>query len=204
MSKEYIPRIVLEYKGKKYKLLSFWFGNDGSIYFHIYRKKGEKPMGNNGVFDNTIDFTKFTSQSFDENKISFHPSGYIHQTNNKGERKKDKIIGSKFNSIAFKLLFVVCPPNPEALPILNVCNKFRDIIIGLPNDYTPFHLDFGIHNKKRKLILKEDKQLVERIYFSNKEVPYNLIISCCDVVIPTGLESIAKSPPFTVALYNTD
>lgn len=114
-------RFGVLWKGEVYDLLSVYTGKDETVYVTTYDKhgkvgntrlptRGERSMGA------TVDLTKIKTYVFEQNKVSFHPSGYIHMTDKKGGRlhQFDTQIGIAFNKIIdCCTLFSYYPTTPE-------------------------------------------------------------------------------------------
>jgi len=151
-----VTRIIFEYKNRFYKYLNFFLDKkDNSFYFHLYEAKGNKikspkiPLENR--LDNKICFDDFICTDFERNKISFHKSGYIHSTDNKGIRFRDGIVGIPFDYIEKSLLVLVLgPPEIESLIEFQKINNETDIIIKLPSDIKPFTVNFEIFRKTKQ------------------------------------------------------
>jgi hypothetical protein len=146
-------RIILIYKGKTYKLMSFFVNKDNSFYFNIYHKPGQLLMiPNNSISLNpnflTINPNIFKHTSFEENHISFHESGKIHL---KGKNNSQIKVanGIPFSTINNNLqILVIVPKNPINLLECDKPDPDRDLQINLPINIQPFTLNFWLHNKK--------------------------------------------------------
>jgi hypothetical protein len=129
--------------------------NDNSFYFHLY----EEANGNLKTYEVTslengttkIDLTNLTEHDFKRNKISLHESGYIHSTNQSGNRLKDNVIGIPFKEIEISnLILLIFPKKIDWLEEVNQLNEMRDVFIELPNTTQPFSLNFEIFRKSSK------------------------------------------------------
>jgi hypothetical protein len=143
-------RIIFKYKDRFYKFMNYFPDKkDNSFYFHIYDNKSENlrvpniPLAKRG--DNKIDFNDFVETEFKRNKLSFHQSGFIHSTDNNGNRLQDGIIGIPFEKIAKSLLILVLGPKKiDSLTEIQQIRENTDIIISLPDNISPFTLNFDV------------------------------------------------------------
>lgn len=122
---------------------------DNSFYFHIYSDKKENlkipgtPLEKRD--DNRIDFNDFIETDFKRNKLSFHQSGFIHSTDNSGKRLQNGVIGIPFERIDKSLLVLIL--GPKKIDYLAEIQKIRentDIVISLPDNISPFTLNFDV------------------------------------------------------------
>lgn len=212
MAKKRKPsRIIFGYKNRNYKFVSFFVDkNDNSFYFHLYRKLGETLMSsgnsNNNESVKHIHFSSFKPTDFEENKISFHESGYIHSTDKYGHRYKDGVVSIPFRDInSYMFILVLAPRNPEELIEIHKLDDTRDIYIKLPDTINPFMVQFAIIKTGTSLLpLIPDNQniLSGLIYcqYDNKE--NGLLIALTKVLNKTGKDKF-DWPPFTLILKRT-
>ena len=149
-------RIIFKYFGKFYKFMNYFPDKkDNSFYFHIYQGVSQNIKIPNIPLEkrenNIIDFNDFVETNFKRNKLSFHESGYIHSTDNKGNRFQNGIIGIPFDKIDNSLLILVLGPKRiDTLIETKKVNKKTDLLINLPLDIKPFTLNFEIYRKSKK------------------------------------------------------
>jgi hypothetical protein len=199
MAKQKSCRIIFEYRGKYHPFLSFWVDkNDNSFYFHIYRRPGETPMSSNdGPIQNgsRIDFQLFKPTGFNENKMSFHGSGYIHSTDKYGRRYRDGVRGIAFQKIETYLCFLlVAPPNPAHLVEIPSIDVNRDLQIHLPDDVAPFALQFTIIKKGTKTLPQipiEECLFKEFIICEFTDKQFNLLLAATKVLKGQALEDVS-------------
>jgi hypothetical protein len=151
MPRDVPVRIEFIYRGDIRKLLSFFTGRDNSFYFHPYRPSEapwhtQLPRGETSPSSKQleIDFTKFRPSSFAFDKISFHPSGFIHLKSLAGERYVDGIRGPQFSDLPLPYDFAVFVPCELTQLPLHTPGKYMDIQIELPDDVPPFYSTFSI------------------------------------------------------------
>ena len=204
-------RIIFGYKNKNYKFVSFFVDkNDNSFYFHLYRKLGEKLMSsgksNNNESIKQIHFSSFKPTDFEENKISFHESGYIHSTDKYGHRYKDGVVGIPFRDISsYMFILVLATKNPEELVEIHTVDNARDIHIKLPDTIHPFMVQFAILKKGSSslpLIPANQNILGSLIHCDYNDKEYDLLIALTEVLNKTGKDRI-DWPPFTLILKRT-
>jgi hypothetical protein len=128
---------------------------DNSFYFHIYDEAYENirvpntPLENRN--DNLIDFNDFKTTNFKRNKLSIHESGYIHSTDNYGNRFKDGIRGIPYNEIDKSLLILILAPKKiENLIEIENPNIKPRIQFDLPSEIEPFTIHFEVYRKAKK------------------------------------------------------
>lgn len=127
---------------------------DNSFYFHIYEEASQNIKIPNIPLekreDNKIDFKDFVETNFKRNKLSFHKSGYIHSTDNEGNRFQDGVVGIPFEKIDKSLLILVLGPKRiDTLIEIEKINKKTDLLIDLPSDINPFTLHFDVFRKSK-------------------------------------------------------
>lgn len=199
-------RIILSYKGKNYKLLNFFVDKkDNSFYFHFYRKQGELPrepdVPLNMKEDKTIDFTKYHVSNFFTNKVSFHESGLIHYTDDKGGRLK-KGGGVPFSEIKSTLeFFVVVPRNPvEMVELKGATDPRRDWHIAIQY-HEAFLFRFFLHKIGTPIAIELPGNILEDgcVVFRYDDKDFELLIGMTKVFKAEGVETV-KWPPFTLML----
>jgi hypothetical protein len=149
-------RIIFKHLDKFYKFMNYFPDKkDNSFYFHIYQEVSQNikipniPLENRENF--IINFKDFVETNFKRNKLSFHESGYIHSTDNKGNRFQDAVIGVPFDKIENSLLILVLGPKRiDTLIETEKINEKTDLLINLPLDIKPFTLNFEIYRKSKK------------------------------------------------------
>lgn len=201
-------RVVLEHRSKRYKLINFFPDRrDNSFYFHIYRKPGEKikqpetPL--NQKPDRRIDFGAYYPVDFDENKISFHESGFIHSTDRQGNRFSDGVVGIPFAEIG-KLTPILCvaPRDPRCLVPAGKPDSTRDITLHLPSAVEPFALHFGIRRKgfaDLPAISTTEQMLPGFIGCSWDDKDFELLLTPKKVLRSNDDQEVSW-PPFTLVL----
>lgn len=198
-------RIIFGYKNRNYKFVSFFTDKkDNSFYFHLYRRPGETPMEPKIPLhergDSKIDFTSYHQTNFKENKISFHKSGYIHSTDNQGNRFKDGTIGIPFETIdSFLFILVLAPHNPTEMIKLDKIDSTRDVHIGLPDNIEPFAVHFAVYKRNtnpKPNVLHRIGRIIKCEY-NNKD--FGLLICLSKVLKATGIDKV-NWPPFTLVL----
>lgn len=148
-------RIIFRHQGKFFKFMNYFPDKkDNSFYFHIYEESSQKLKIPNIPLqerkDGMIDFGDFEDTDFKRNKLSFHQSGYIHSTDENGNRFKDGVVGIPFNSIEKSLLILVLGPKKiDKLVEIETTNMKTDILIELSTDITPFTVNFEIYRKTK-------------------------------------------------------
>lgn len=156
-------RIIFRQAEVDYKFASFFVDkNDNSFYFHLYEEADANYKSYNLSAENgatKIEFDNFKEHDFKRNKLSIHPSGYVHSTDRNGKRLKDNIIGIPFVEIeTSKLILVLAPKKIDELIKIDPVNPLRDIIIILSKDINPFTLNFEIFKKSELENLATDHE----------------------------------------------
>jgi hypothetical protein len=163
-------KIYFKYNGVLYKLLNvFADKKDNSIYFHLYERANRK-LYSAVISNKLIYIDKFEIHDFEQNKISFHESGYIHSTNEKGEKLKS-ILGIPFKEIQVELsILVIVPKKIESLIVANKEVNGNDLIIDFENKkLIPFILVFDVIRISKKNELLPLAKRTATIEFPNKE-----------------------------------
>jgi hypothetical protein len=162
------PRIIFVKDNKLYKFMSFFVGkSDNSFYFHLY----EEANGNLKTYEVTslengtakIELENLKEHDFRRNKISLHESGYIHSTNQNGNRLKDNVIGIPFSKIeTSNLILLIVPKKIETLEEIHAVDESRDLRIQLPNPIEPFSINFEIFKKdcEDKLVINHEGNIL--------------------------------------------
>ena len=141
-------RVVLTHMGTSGKFFTVFQGKDGSIYIHPYRLPGQPwrvPGGDDPIGERTrLDFADFTERGFELHKISFHPSGYIHLTNKKGERFRDGTKGPPFENMSSP--YMLCLLAPPELSLLPPAGNDKGMVVDLvlPDDIGPFYVTLSL------------------------------------------------------------
>ena len=208
MAKKKPLRIIFNCKGNHFKFISFFVSKaDNSIYFHLYRTSEEKmfvPKVDQSE-SNKLKFSRINTEAidFDQNKISFHESGYVHTTDKLGKRFRDGKIGIPFEELINDYLLLLClsPKNPlDMVPAKKIDNK-RDFIIGFDPKTGPVLFHFWIKHKSCKKVpgeLPGENMLggFVEIEYDNKD--FTILIAMTK--LKTINEGNQKWPPFTLAL----
>jgi hypothetical protein len=143
------------------------------------------------------------STGFEENKISFHKSGYIHSTDVYGQRYRDGLVGIPFENVtSFLFVLVVAPKNPLEMIELGTVDNQRDIQIHLPEDVSPFTLQFAIVRKGTKqlpLIPTEQNILGGYIMCEYDDKEFGLLLIITKVLKTKELDEVFW-PPFSLVL----
>ena len=141
-------RVVLSQNGIRRKFFTLFQGRDGSLYIHPNRdtkKPWRIPKLENSKDGLSIDLNNYSEPNFEPHKISFHPSGYIHITNKKGERYKDGTKGPAFDEMDTLYLFgLIAPTKLDGMPIFKSDPKCMLVDLVLPNDVPPFVMSLAI------------------------------------------------------------
>ena len=201
-------RIILGYRGKNYKFMSFFVDKrDNSFYFHIYRKPNEFPMNPKTPLPEKsnilrIHFPGFEPTGFEENHISFHKSGCIHSIDSKGHRYRNGTVGIPFSEIESHLfILVLAPKNPSDMLELSKLDSTRDIRIGISDEMQPFALHFGVHKKWSSVMprLPSNDLLGGYIKCGFDDKDFELLIAMSKVDKVPGVGKV-EWPPFTLVL----
>ena len=164
-------KIYFRYKGSLYKFLNVFADNkDNSIYFHLYERANRKL--NSAIISNKVIYIeKFETHDFEQNKITFHESGYIHSTNKNGKKLKDSILGIPFREIDVELsILAIAPKKIDSLIIANKEINGNDLIIDFEDkSIIPFILVFEIIRISKKNDLIPLARQTVTIEFPNKE-----------------------------------
>lgn len=105
-------RLVFKKDKQLYKLCTFWgWDKDATLNLHIYSKdkilrklkqvsetQTDNPDGTKTIIQK-IAFEDVVSTNFKTNKHTFHPSGYIHTTDEYGERYESGVKSIPFEKI---------------------------------------------------------------------------------------------------------
>ena len=201
-------RLIFKKDGKLYKLCAFWgWDKDATLNFHIYSKdktlrklkqvsetKTDNQDGTSTITQK-ISFEDVVPTNFETNKHTFHPSGYIHTTNNKGERYESGIKSIPFEKvISSHLLTLIVPKNPTKYPQIseNEIDK-SDVILDTTifND-SPFQISVFIARGTNEPPINTKITVSATIICGDNE-EYRLIVRC-----EQPAETIGKPfPPFT-------
>lgn len=141
-------RVVLTHNGVSRKFFTLFQGRDGSLYIHLYRPD-EQPWripgtGETAPREMFLDFANFREPGFELHKISFHPTGYIHLTNRRGERYRDGTRGNAFAEM--KSPHHLCVLVPCELKHLPVAGNEKGLVVDLvlPDDIGPFYATLAL------------------------------------------------------------
>ena len=141
-------RVVLTSKGVSRKFFTLLQGKDGSIYIHPNRENGEPwktPRIENDESGLKLDFNNPNIPSFELHKISFHPSGYIHLTNKRGERYRDGTRGPTFEEMDDLYLFcIIVPSKLDEMPIFEEDKTCMLLNLVVPNNIGPFFITLAL------------------------------------------------------------
>ena len=144
-------RVILKAGETTAKFLNILVGKDGSIYVHMYRPSGTPWMAPPPALVNIpagvrqrLDFDHFTPSPFQYNKVSFHPSGYIHLTDTAGKRLRDGVRGPSFRDLKLPHdfgTFVPCEPTrlPQHTP-----GRYLDLVFDLPAPVQPLYVTLSL------------------------------------------------------------
>lgn len=93
-------RVALTHKGTSCKFFTLFQGQDGSLYIHLYWQDGQpwriQASGETAPKQSFLNLANFRQPGFELHKINFHPMGFVHLTNNRGQRIKDGTRGPTF------------------------------------------------------------------------------------------------------------
>ncbi len=201
-------RLIFTYRGKCYKFMSFFVDeHDNSFYFHIYRKKGETPMFCDDHPSQAeplrIHFPSFKPTGFEENKISFHESGYIHSTDKRGKRYRDGVVGIPFENVqSFLFILAIAPKNPLEMIAATSIDRQNDLQIHLKDDANPFVVQFAVVRKGTESFPKmpsEQNLLSGFIKCDYRDRTFGLVLALTKVL--NASQSIELNwPPFNLIL----
>ena len=148
MSSHQIPfRVQLKMEDRILSFLTIFPGRDNSLYFHPARPTGAPwitPRVEDVDGNRHLHFSNPCIREFELNKISFHPSGYIHLTDRNGRRFRDGVRRTEFaradlpHSLAS---FVPC--DPRTLPPASA-KPGLNLVINLQDGTRPFYLSFSL------------------------------------------------------------
>lgn len=159
MKKKEIPwRLIANSGDIYYKLCSFWGWNkDATLNFKLYSKNKSKIFEVHGVkeerFENNdgtttvqhhVTYDKITPTDFHPNKSTFHPSGFLHTTDNSGEKHKLGIRSLPFDEIeTFRQLMMIFPKKYEEFPTIDKGHlRDGDVVFDLNIfDHDPFQIE---------------------------------------------------------------
>jgi hypothetical protein len=144
-------RIVLQANGATTKFLNLFVGKDESLYIHMYRPTGQPWMAPPASLVNIpggklqpIEFGRFTPSDFQHNKVTFHPSGYIHLTDTAGKRLRDGVRGPRFSDIALPYDFATFAPcEPALLPPITK-GRYLDLVFDLLTPIQPLYVTLSM------------------------------------------------------------
>jgi hypothetical protein len=102
MPKRLPLRVIIRFRGTDHKFFTLLAGKDNSFYIHPYRPEGQRwrlpgggsQRGKSGKL--SLDFMKFVEPSLEMNKLTLHPSGFIHVTDPNGRRYREGTCGPSF------------------------------------------------------------------------------------------------------------
>jgi hypothetical protein len=144
-------RILLKAGPTPTKFLNLLVGRDGSVYVHMYRPIGAPWMAPPPTLidipagqSRPIEFDRFTPSSFNHNKVTFHPSGFIHLTDTAGKRLRDGVRGPAFKDMVLPYdLAAFVPCEPSRLPPVT-SGHYVDLIFELPEPVTPLRVTISL------------------------------------------------------------
>lgn len=141
-------RVVLVHRGRARKFFTLFQGRDGSLYVDLYRPEGQPwrvpGTGLGASNEMLLDFANYSEPGFELHKISFHPSGYIHLSDTRGQRFKDGRRGPAFTEVPSPHdLCALVPPSLEQLP---AAGNERGMVVDLvlPDDVGPFYTTLSL------------------------------------------------------------
>ncbi len=144
-------RVILKAGPTATKFLNILVGKDGSLYIHMYRPIGTPWMAPPSALVEVpaglavpIHFDQFSPSPFKYNKVTFHPTGYIHLTDTAGKRLRDGVRGPAFRDMRLPYdLASFAPCEPTRLPALTP-GHYVDLIFALPAPIVPFYVTLSL------------------------------------------------------------
>lgn len=202
-------RLLMEHEGRVGKVLNVSFSKQNDVYVHIYRDVNEafRPPSfkmQPGV-ETTFNWEDFAPTDFQHHKISFHPSGYVHSTDQAGRRLKDGIRGLPFAEIGdYYGILVVVPRHPSELPPHTRQKKAKDVVLGAPSGIRPFILFFAIYRTARPPALPPpEPPLGIYLLVAEPGLEYGVIVSSHPSHL-YGPDGTLQWPPFTFWLARVE
>lgn len=138
-------RFIFQHRGTLRKFASVYVGRDNSFYVRLNRPSGQPWRVPHSAQSPTVagnlalDFDQYLQPSFDLNKISLHPSGFMSMTDTSGKRFRDGIRAPRFSEMV--LPFDICllvPCAPSEMPLWEKDRSFP-IRLDLPDQIEPFY-----------------------------------------------------------------
>ncbi len=159
-------RVILSQNGVSRKFFTLFQGKDGSLYIHPNRKSGKPwktPKLESRDATLMLDFEAAEEKSFDLHKISFHPSGFIHMTNKRGERLRDGTRGPSFEEMDdLYLLCIIAPSRLEEMPIFSGDPKSMVVDFVVPDEVPPFFMTLALLKGEAPEGEPDDTQITPR------------------------------------------
>lgn len=202
-------RLVFKKDNKLYKMCAFWgWDKDATLNFLIYsndkilRKVNQvsetktiNPDGTNTI-SQKIAFEDVVPTDFEANKHTFHPSGYIHTTNKRGERYESGIKSIPFEKIADShLLTLIVPKNPTAYPQISERELGKnDVVLDTAIfQNSPFQISVFIVRGENEPPVNTQIAISANVVCGESE-EYRLIVRC-----EQPFETVGNPfPPFTL------
>jgi hypothetical protein len=202
-------RLLIEYEGRVGKLLNVSLSRQNDVYVHIYRDVNEafRPPSfkvQPGV-ETTFSWEDFAPTDFQHNKITFHPSGYVHSTDQTGRRLKDGIRGLPFSEIDDHYgILVVVPRHPSELPATTQSKKAKDVVLEVPSGIRPFILFLALYRAAHPPVLPPPKPPLEAyLLVTEPYLEYGVIVSAHFSHLH-GPYGALQWPPFTFWLARVE
>jgi len=130
----------------------------------------------------TLHLDTFRPNEFNFSKISFHPTGYIHLTDERGKRYRDGLRGPAFDAMSLPYdlaLFVPC--KPDLLPSFTK-GKYFDLDIELPDDCPPLYFTFSLFNAAQPIATEPGPIIPHPLCFAFPDHPIAVAMTVWPVV----------------------
>ncbi len=201
MSKQLTLKVPFLADGVARDVVTVVVGKDNSFYCRLERPGnaswrvprvtvetgivGSSPQG-------LLDFENYEERTFALNKISFHPSGVIHQTDTAGKRWVDGISGLAFAEM--ELPYRLCAFFPCLLTQFNEFTRkkrwYHVALVNLGEFRDPFGLDFWVIDREHQLKSMPGEFVVGPMNFNLDGFKFGLAMTIQPVV-----EMIRPEPP---------
>lgn len=159
-------RVVLSSGNLRRKFFSLFEGKDGSLYIHANRDTNipwKAPNLEKVGESLKLDLKNPNVYDFEPHKISFHPSGYIHITDKRGNRFKDGTRGPSFEEMEDHYLFcILAPCEIENLPPFDGKERGMLVELAFPRGVDPFFVTLALLKNGDPVQEPEDTNLINR------------------------------------------
>jgi len=149
----------------------------------------------------SLDFVNYRQPEFELHKLTFHPTGFIHLTNETGRRYRDGTRGPAFSQMVCPYDFcALAPCHQEQLPELTE-NRGALVNLALPDEVDPFYATLSFIDPLETAPRASGPQVAPLIVVPIGS-PWNLAISMRAVVDIARSEAPAW-PPFPFFVLRT-